>query len=477
MITTINIQAFVFILISAVSISSCQKPLQKQSPIQTVNKGQVIKLENDRPTPIIQSTYRSSYNRCGVVSIDGYQPNSVYSLNSNYYHSELSTIWEKSTQGPVQDLVNQNFGDDSSYRSIPFPIVYQNLLIRPIFDGRITFFDITSSAQTADYACYKELYTLDSKVPIRGTPSFDFPFLYFGSTLQDKPNFFCFNWNTKKIDWSIQLAGEVYSSPVITKDSIFVASSHSMYCLDRGTGKIRWQVQPTVGSLIFSNPSFEDHYVYFMDTKDDTNSTDEVITIHALDPSSGKEVWSYELKMIYNYFVSSLMVENGFLVVATLESIFVLDAKRGSLYWEIPFRKDASGKAENEPIVLRKGKIYVVNRSAVSIWNISSKQKEIEFAIADTAFGMNDLIFNEKENALYCSGIRSRSEYGSWSNDGVGYIAKISLDEKKLIWSFDYQSPHHKDYAITILLYNAQILACEIYSDGKEWKETLYVYK
>lgn len=473
-----KIQTILILVSLALSMVSCQKPSQKPSQTQNLAKEQDEKVKIDYPDITNHSTYRGNYNRCGVVSIDGYQPNSAYTLPLNYAVNDPSVIWENWTQGPVEDLVNYNFGDESSYRSIPFPIVYQNLLIRPTFDGRITFFDITSSAQTTDYsASFKELYILDSKVPIRGTPSFDFPFLYFGSTNQDKPNFFCFNWNTKKIDWSIQLAGGIYSSPVITKDDIFVASSHFMYCLDRGTGKIRWQVQPTVGSLIFSNPSFEDHYIYFMDTKDDTNSTDEVITIHTLDPSSGKEVWSFELKTIYNYYISSLMIENGFLVVSALESIFVLDAKRGSLYWEIPFRKDASGKKENEPIVLRKGKIYVVNRSTVSIWNISSKQKEIEFAIADTAFGMNDLIFNEKENALYCSGIRRRSEYGSWSNDGVGYIAKISIDEKKLIWSFDYQSPHHKDYAITTLPYNAQILACEIYTKEKEWFETIFVYK
>jgi outer membrane protein assembly factor BamB len=473
---------FATIVVLIISIISCIQDRTKiqnntNFAINSQNPNQQKKVADKKYSPPKSySTYRSSYNRRGVVSINSYQPNSAYQQNLNLSNNVPEQIWEENINGPFEGTL-YSFTDKNLYRQVPLPIVYQNLLIRSSFDGKITFYDITSSEYTYDYSCYKKLYTLDTKLSIRGTPSFDFPYLYFGSAKSDKPNFTCFNWSTKKVNWSVQLKEEVYSSPIIDKDAIYVSSNLAMYCLDRKTGKIKWQFLVKDKSSIFSNPSFDEKYVYFMDTREGTETTDDVITIHAMEPSSGKEVWSYELKTIYNYFISSLMVENNFLVVSTKENTLVIDTNNGSLYWEIPVKKETLKYAENENTVLWNGKVYTASQSIITTWNITKKQKESEFKIAETMFSINDLILNEKENALYCSGVRSRSEYGSWHNDGVGYIAKISLDEKKIIWEFDFRSPHHIEYSLTTLLYNSQILACEMYSEGDDWVETLYVYK
>ncbi len=465
------------VILLIVSISSCNQSVQEQIKTQN-NANQQISEPEKKCFPVKSySTYRNSYSRCGVVSIDGYQPNSAYLLSSHYYDNVPGYLWENWAEGSMEDLINNDFNDENGYRQVPLPIIYQNLLIRPSFDGKIAFFDTYSTKESFDIDNYKQLYLLDLKVPLQGTPSFDFPYLYFGSTSPTKPNFFCFNWSTKKVDWSIQLNEGVYSSPVIANDAIFVSTTKAIYCLDRKTGKIKWQFTTKPESSLFSNPSFDGQYVYFTDTRNDTSTSDEVVTIHALEKTKGREIWTYEFKVMYISYISSLLVENDFLVVSTSKNILVLNSKLGTVYWEIPAKKDPFSNPENENIVMMDGKVYVGEKSTVSIWNIATKNKESEFKIAETLFAINDLILNEKEDALYCSGVRSRSDYGSWANDGVGYIAKISLKEQKMIWLFDYQSPHHKYYSITTILYNSQILACEMVANGKEWKETLYVYK
>jgi outer membrane protein assembly factor BamB len=422
-------------------------------------------------------TYRGDFTRRGVVSIPGYQPNSSYALGTEGVYRGPRPVLTDYVKGSTDNLCDSGFSgfyDPMGCLQIPSPIVYKDIIIHPTLNGKITFTD-TSQKKDSPYGI-KPTYILDVKLPIQGTPTFVYPFLYYGSSVSNQPNFFCFNWTTKEIEWSVQVEGGVFSSPIVTNDSVFVLTRNALYSLDKNNGDSIWVRMPEKGRVVFSEISYDGDYLYYMDFED-------TVLIHALDSANGKEIWSYEYKYQNMQYNSPIMLEDDFVVVSHQNSIIVLNASTGALYWEIPIRKYLSLTEVCDNMVLWKGKIYVGEISTISMWDLYTKKMTHKFKFAETNFRIKTLFLNSDENALYCTGHRDRSEDGWVSNKGVYYIAKISLDEEKMIWEIDFRSPHEIDLALNIVLFKSHIIASEtvygekITEEDWGWSDRIIVYK
>lgn len=86
------------------------------------------------------------------------------------------------------------------------------------------------------------------------------------------------------LKWRVNVAGPVYSSPIVHKNKVFVGSyDRNLYALDAMTGKVLWTF-PTGGELL-GTPVVADGTVYF-GAKDNK--------VYAIDAESGKLLWDYE---------------------------------------------------------------------------------------------------------------------------------------------------------------------------------------
>lgn len=83
--------------------------------------------------------------------------------------------------------------------------------------------------------------------------------------------------------WDFRTGGEVYSSPAVAGDALYVGSNDArLYCLDVRTGEERWHYE--TGGAVTSSPAVEGGVVYV-----GSNDT----SLHAVDAASGKGIWAF----------------------------------------------------------------------------------------------------------------------------------------------------------------------------------------
>jgi eukaryotic-like serine/threonine-protein kinase len=149
-----------------------------------------------------------------------------------------------------------------------------------------------------------------------------------------------------KIKWQFQTKGQVFSSPVVAGDQLFVGSSdHFLYALDAATGALQWKFK--ADGRITSSPGVSAGLVFF-------GSYDG--NFYAVDASSGQLKWKFKTegeqrfaaKHIhgaepasetmpdpFDFYLSSPVVSKGSVYFGSGDTnIYALDAATGSLRWK-----------------------------------------------------------------------------------------------------------------------------------------------
>lgn len=137
-----------------------------------------------------------------------------------------------------------------------------------------------------------------------------------------------------------------YSGPIVTKDRVFVTETVNkekevVHALDRDTGKELWQAEwpgamtvpffaASNGSWIRATPIYDGKNLYVPGIQD---------ILVALDGATGREAWRKDFKQEFSTsgqsfgFVSSPLVDDGFLYVQTSGGLVKIDCQSGSIVW------------------------------------------------------------------------------------------------------------------------------------------------
>jgi polyvinyl alcohol dehydrogenase (cytochrome) len=89
------------------------------------------------------------------------------------------------------------------------------------------------------------------------------------------------NAGSLKQSWEVALSGGVTGAPAVVGSAVYAVAANSVYALDAGTGKVRWQ-NPDVGGS--SSPTFADGVLYV-----NASTGGELLT--AIDAKTGKTRW------------------------------------------------------------------------------------------------------------------------------------------------------------------------------------------
>jgi outer membrane protein assembly factor BamB len=114
--------------------------------------------------------------------------------------------------------------------------------------------------------------------------------------------------------WSRTTGGEIYSSPAVADDKVYVGSWDGfVYCLDALTGEILWS--KSIGSYVDSSPAVADGIIYIGSSNGN---------IYGLNTSTGEILWS---KSIGSYVGSSPAVIDGKVYIGSSDDkVYCLNA-------------------------------------------------------------------------------------------------------------------------------------------------------
>lgn len=145
-----------------------------------------------------------------------------------------------------------------------------------------------------------------------------------------------------EIAWVFEGDRQFEASPVVDRESIYIADGETLYALDRASGEARWSVD-CGEEMAACAPTATDEFVYVVGGWG---------TLQALDRTSGACEWSCDVGTVGDI---SPAVLDGTLYVSGAEApLYALDATDGSVQWEnTEVDSLASPAIGNETVYLR----------------------------------------------------------------------------------------------------------------------------
>jgi outer membrane protein assembly factor BamB len=242
--------------------------------------------------------------------------------------------------------------------------------------------------------------------------------------------------NLSGVKWTFHTPGEIFSSPAVSRDTVFVGSTDGdLYAVDRAGGRLRWKY--ATSGRITSSPAVAGGSVYFASY--DGN-------VYALAASDGRLEWkfategetAFSAKHIHGFepaaetmpdpfdvFLSSPAVWNGTVYIGSGDhNVYALDAASGRLKW-----KFATGDVVHASPAIADGMVFIGS------WDSYFYALDAETGVVRWKFktGVDPVIFNQV-------GIQSSPAVA----DGMVYFgcrdSKLyALDEMtgRLKWSID----------------------------------------
>lgn len=128
--------------------------------------------------------------------------------------------------------------------------------------------------------------------------------------------------------WKFVSSSPFFASPVISNNTIYIGSLDStFYCLDAGSGKVKWKVK--TGGGIRSTATLYNEQIFFFsgDGK-----------VHALNRNTGSELWSFttQNKMYdpFDYYQSRPVVSDDKLYFGSGDgNVYAVNSKNGKIAW------------------------------------------------------------------------------------------------------------------------------------------------
>jgi eukaryotic-like serine/threonine-protein kinase len=262
----------------------------------------------------------------------------------------------------------------------------------------------------ASYGQDSLLWKFTTGAAIYSSPVISDNSIYFGSS--DR-NLYAVEKITGKLIWKFSTGGQVNSSPAIHDNKVICSSTDgNIYSIDKKSGRLLWsfitkgEQRYDLWDYYLSSPVIHDSIVY-------AGSGDS--TIYAIKLGSGKMLWSYKTKGVVH---ASPVLKNDTLFIGSYDGYFyALGAKTGKLIWKFKTIGDASfpkGEVQNGALVhdntvvfgSRDYNIYALDtKTGTGKWNM----KERGSWIIAMPYFYNDNIYlgTSDTHRFYCMSLKS----------------------------------------------------------------------
>jgi outer membrane protein assembly factor BamB len=171
--------------------------------------------------------------------------------------------------------------------------------------------------------------------------------IYAASQEYPSGGLYCLNDSDGSLEWLFPIADQVWSSPAIANDFVYIGSNDvekKLFCVDAQTGVLEWEYN--AGSLITSSPAVVDGYVYFGGWSGSGK-------VYCLDAFTGYEIWTNNTGA--QIHLSSPSVFNGKVYIGSKnDKIFCYNGSNGDLIWSYT----TGGDIITSPAIA-DGKVYI----------------------------------------------------------------------------------------------------------------------
>ena len=168
--------------------------------------------------------------------------------------------------------------------------------------------------------------------------------------------------------WKFDLQEELYNSPVVGENAIFLSCKEKLYALDKNTGIKKWSanIYPCISPVVTKE------FVYVASNTPNANNQNNTSMLYALSRETGQPQWSFSLEKIY-----CPVIEWKNTVYVGGKKLYALNAKDGSLRWKSkPVDQIKSVVVANNKIVFSShDKLYTFSYKGKNIAQHSIKSK------------------------------------------------------------------------------------------------------
>lgn len=156
-----------------------------------------------------------------------------------------------------------------------------------------------------------------------------------------------------RLKWRTVIPNGVEPSAATIRDRLFVgANDGNFYSIESSTGQIQWSFATKSENL--SAPLLEDGVVYFLAGNN---------VFYALDAATGRQIWLYSRQDTAQFSIrggSQAAFKDGNLYVGFSDgSLVALNAKTGSVLWELQLNRNKRFKDVDATPVIDGNQIYV----------------------------------------------------------------------------------------------------------------------
>jgi eukaryotic-like serine/threonine-protein kinase len=197
------------------------------------------------------------------------------------------------------------------------------------YNGKIFAYDAKTLQQRWVYPVEGNLAPIVSTIAISGD------MLYFGCT---DFNLYALDTATGNLEWKFATGGEIWSSPVIDNNTVFISSfDKKIYAVDATTGTKKWEF--STSSTNVATPLTLDGVLY-------VGSLDR--NLYAIDETTGQSIWKSPVSG-GNWFWARPVALNGVIFAPNLDSkVYAVNAKTGN----IQTTYDTGGPVASFPVVV-----------------------------------------------------------------------------------------------------------------------------
>lgn len=261
-----------------------------------------------------------------------------------------------------------------------------------------------------------------------------------------------FDINTGKSSWSYTdfIGGYIGNTPLTIKNIMFIPYSESVVCINMDTKKQIWTYTTT--ESIYSSICEENGVIFFTSGYFGGKGI-----LHAVDGTTGKKLWSYNLDAPTGPDNTSPAVVNNVVYVCAGRFLEALDAKTGTLKWSSKLQY--GGLYLGASPTVANGTVYVADRFVYAFDAITGKLKwqfgDNYSSYDSSPFVKNGFLYignssNEmvsinvetgKQNWLFKAG-NSISSSPCYANGAIFFgsddsnLYSVDADTGKLLWSY-----------------------------------------
>lgn len=322
------------------------------------------------------------------------------------------------------DLMRVHEEDEDKRAAYGLPAVSNGIVFVGVYDGKIQAIEV-------DTGRIVETEVVSDDFEIVGGPLIHENNLYIGSgdgILRSYDLDFSNQQVTFNDDWSYELDGEIWSTPVIHDDTLIITSlDHYVYALNKDTGELVWKVK--TGGAIAATPVVQEGTVF-------VGSFDGVF--YAFDLNTGDEEWVFEKAS--NWYWGGSVIRDKTIYIPSLDGkLYALDIRSGKKKWEL----ETNGPIVGSPAIVSDmiavgstdGEIRIAETSSGEVLASCDVGESIESPITADGF---EIYFSVRDHSVRALTVKANGNPDEkWDAPYFSDLLKDDKNPQPSDWSPD----------------------------------------